>query len=156
MKQSWDKHCENLNAMGDVLTELMETIPDSMRNVKIKNKLKKVWAKVRISTNSMDQFVSPVKSIKVDSPWQTDKFQTAWQFWKDYLNEQHGFIMRSRMEVKQLKRLAELSANDPDKAIRILDVAEAGGYTRIFKIDEEPEKENNNAKKFSLNAYKKN
>ena len=75
-----------------------------------------------------------VDPVEVTLPWNDDTFATAWSEWKDYLAEQHGKRMKSRMERAALEHLKELSDGDETLALQYLRFAMATGYQRFFKV----------------------
>lgn len=83
----------------------------------------------------MDQFIAPLDPIKVESPFDQEDFRYIWRTWKEYQQEQHGRMMRSRMEQQSLHYLAEISNNDPDLAISYLRFAMANGYKGFFRVE---------------------
>lgn len=84
----------------------------------------------------MDQFISPVDPIKVESPFDQEDFRYMWKMWKEYLTEQHGVLMRTRMEQASLDFLSEISENNPDKAIDAIRFAMKSNWKSLYKIEE--------------------
>lgn len=74
--------------------------------------------------------------VSIELPWQGDKFKDAWQYWKDYLREQHRTYIKSRAERKMLARLKKISDGDEQRAIEYLDFAESTLYRNFFKVTE--------------------
>jgi hypothetical protein len=84
---------------------------------------------------TFDQFITPLDPIKVESPFDQDDFRYFWKTWKEYLQEQYGRSIRSRMEQMSLDYLSEISENNPDLAISYLRYAMANGYRSFFKVE---------------------
>lgn len=76
----------------------------------------------------------PVEPVEITLPWDDDPFTKMWQDWKDYLVEQHGKRMKSRMERAALEHLKEISGGSEETAIQFLRFAMASGYPRFFKV----------------------
>ncbi len=102
------------------------------------------WDNITRAYNEISQYVTPVDPLDVKLP---KKFSAdlidKWQFWKDYLVEQHGICMKSRMEIESLKRLMSLADDDPKKAIQILELAIATGYKNFFSPDKKDQQNSN-------------
>ena len=138
MRKEFDKLTTNLNTFGESLEEFISVTPQSNEFVKRIANLNKLWTKVQTAANELENFVRPVETldIKIPKELNCDKFIEAWKYWKDYLTEQHGITILSRMEIKALKLLFDLSECDPDKAIKLLEYAEAKGSRSFYKVDE--------------------
>ena len=87
--------------------------------------------------DEMDRRVNAtMEPVEIDLPWKSDQFKEAWQYWKEYLREQHHVYVRSRAEKKMLARLKKISEDDEQKAIEYLDYAEGTLYRMFFKVTE--------------------
>lgn len=143
----WNETTESLAAFEEKMNEFVAIVPQSPELYKQKNNLKKLWDKVRRNINEVDKFITPPAAIEVKIPkeFNNDKFVEAWQYWKDYLEEQHAIKMRSRMEVKSLMHLVEISEKDPEKAMKYLNYAIAKGSKSFYKVDDisKPHKNSN-------------
>lgn len=137
MKDHWETLGNDLRNFQGQLEELLEMLPQSAKIHARQNALIKLWNKVKRAVDEMDPFISPVKSVAVNSPMLVNAdFTATWQFWKDYLNEQHGIIMRSRTELMALKRLMDIATEKPELAVKYLEIAMAGGYKNFFEVKE--------------------
>lgn len=103
-------------------------------NSKMKE-LVKAWADICKFMNELDEFITPVEPLQLTAI-EDKKLSDTWHTWKEYLQEQHGFSMRSRMEHYSLQLLTRLSAGDPAKAVEYLEYAMSRGYRNFFKPDE--------------------
>lgn len=104
----------------------------------------------------LDTILTETKTVDkatVDYPWDSENFLNAWKEWKDYLVEQHGLVLSTRAEKKQLKYLKEYSGDNETAAIEILDYAESRLYIMFFKIDEKPKKNKKGPKTISDGEY---
>lgn len=124
MKEEWENLLTEMSNLKDELETLLEMVPLSAKFHQKTSSINKIWKRLQRAVNQVDQYITPVKSIKVTSPLLSDPdFKSAWQMWKDYLNEQHGIVMRSRAELMGLKRIAEISEDKPELAIKYLEFA---------------------------------
>jgi len=137
MKQSWERAETSIMVFKQELEELYDLLPKSVKIHQKTATLNKAWKKVQISLNEMDKFISPVKSVDVKSNlFNNEKFREAWILWKDFLNEQHGIVMRSRAELMALKRMLDITSDNPDKAIFYLEYAMSRIEKNFYKVDE--------------------
>lgn len=137
MKESWDSLCDDVQNLKEQLEELLEMVPQSAKFHQKTNAINKVWKRLQKGVNDVDQFITPVKSIKVVSPLLEDgDFKQAWQLWKDYLNEQWGIVMRSRAELMGLKRMADIAEEKPALAIKYLEFAMSRMDRNFYKVNE--------------------
>jgi|GEM_PF-2695505 len=144
MIQHYNNLYEILIDFQEKLEEFISVVPDSAEMYKRKLSIKRAWEKSQRLVNELGKFISPVTELDVKLPdkFNSDKFIEAWKFWRDYLEEQHAIKMKSRMEIKSLKLLLELSNKDPELAIKYLDYASARGSKSFYKIDDSTTKSN--------------
>ena len=138
MKKTWDNLTAYTQSFKDEFEALLNILPDSAAIYKQQKRLDKAWRKLQSGFNQMDEFVSPmIKSVEVNSPLLKDAdFIAKWKFWKEYLIEQHNIHVRSRSELMALKRLSEITNEKPAIAIKYLEFAMAGNYTRFFVVNQ--------------------
>ncbi len=141
MKQTWESLENNFSSVKQELEELNELLPKSVKiHQKVAN-LNKAWRKLRISLNEMDKFITPVKSVEVKSKLFDDQaFRETWNLWKEYLIEQHGIHMRSRAELIGLKRMLDISGDDPKIAISYLEYSMSRLEKAFYKVIEKEDK----------------
>jgi hypothetical protein len=132
----WNEICTQIEASELKISEFMATAGLSASQLKKLQKFLCEWNKTKKLAEAFDLFISPVDPIKVESPFDQDDFRYIWKTWKDYLCEQHGKLMKSRMEQMSLDHLADISGNNPDLAIGYLRFAMANGYRGFFKVDQ--------------------
>ncbi len=151
MKQQWDKTYESLVYFKDELETYFSALPQSASLKKMQNKVNSLWKEAIANIREFDKFVSPVSPVEILFPDKNEKFINTWNFYKEYLSEQHGITMRSRMETKALKLLWELAEEDPIKAVEYLNYAMARGYRNFFKPD--PNQKNKPDEERSSNPF---
>jgi len=148
MEKEWSEAESSILQFKRELEELADLIPKTNRIHQKISAINKAWRKVQNSLNAMDKFISPVKSIEVNSALLTDSaFRECWTLWKEYLNEQHGITLRSRAEVTSLKRMLEISEDNPKLAISYLEYAMSRLEKYFYKVidkDNNPKHRNSN------------
>ena len=146
MINRWNEYCAQIEATDQKLNEFIETSGLSSLQLKRLQKFTCDWNKLKKLAEAFDQFISPVDPIKVESPFDQEDFRYIWRTWKEYLNEQHGALIRTRREQMALDYLAQISNNNVDVAIDYLRFAMAHGYRKFFIVDDKakstPEKIN--------------
>ena len=136
MLKHWNKFCEQITAAEAKLQEFLTGGGLSALQLKKLQKFIKDWNDLKAMADDFDRFVNPIDPIKVESPFDQDDFRYIWRTWKEYLSEEHGITMRSRREQMALDLLAELSENNPDRAIWFLRFAMGHGYRKFFIVSE--------------------
>lgn len=134
MINHWNEICQQIEVSEEKLSEFIESAGLSASQLKKLQKYIFEWNKSKKLAKTFDQFLLPVDPIKIESPFDQDDFRYIWKTWREYMQEQHGRLMRSRMEQMSLHYLAEISENNPDLAISYLRFAMANGYRSFFKV----------------------
>jgi len=146
MINNWNNICAQIEASDERLAEFIESAGLSSLQLKKLQKFTAEWNKAKKMAEDFDRFISPVDPIQVETPFDQEDFRYIWRTWKEYLQEQHGILMRSRREQMSLDYLSEISENNPDLAISYLRFAMAHGYRGFFIVTEKqkttPEKIN--------------
>jgi len=132
----WNKICEQIDKAENVLSEFIDGAGLSVTQLKKLEKFTREWNKSKKMAEEFDRFIAPVDPIKVESPFDQDDFRYTWKMWREYLAEQHGILMRSRMEQASLDYLAEISDNNPDLAMSYIRFAMKGPYKSFFRVGE--------------------
>ena len=136
MIKHWNEICDKINEAENKLQEFILSAGLSALQVKKLEKFTKDWNKTKQLAEQFDKFISPVDPIKIESPFDQKDFRYIWKMWKEYLAEQHGILMRSRMEQAGLDYLSEISENNVDKALKYIRFAMAKGYKSFFIVEE--------------------
>ena len=132
----WNEICQQIELSEKKLNEFIDTAGLSASQLKKLNKYICEWNKMKKLAIEFDKFLTPVDPIKIESPFDQEDFRYIWKVWKEYNSEQHGRLMRSRMEQMSLHYLAEISESNPDLAIGYLRFAMANGYKSFFKVND--------------------
>lgn len=155
MRQTWDKTFENLTTLGQMLDDLLQILPQSASFKKRSTRIRRKWNQIQGNVTELDEYISSqVDALDVKLPFDTEKFFEAWQYWKEYLIEQHNIRMKSRYEIMALQELVQINDNDQQECIRCLKYAMAHGYRKFFKLDpkqsnQEPIKQESNDPDFN-------
>lgn len=139
MKKQWDNLFDNLSEFQEQLETFLSDADLKPTDSKNALALTKMWAQITNMANDFDQFVTPVESLTVEE-FKDKNLKEAWSFYKDYLTEQFGIVMRSRYEKKSIELLKKYSDNDNDAAVNILNICTGNGYQRFFKINNKDDK----------------
>ena len=134
MLTHWNEICTQIEAADHKLTEFIDSAGLSVTQLNKMRKFSSEWNKFKKMAKVFDHYIAPVEPIKIESPFDQDDFRYIWKTWKEYMQEQHGRLMRSRMEQMSLHYLAEISDSNPDLAIGYLRFAMANGYRSFFKV----------------------
>lgn len=121
MKQHWDNIWKQIEDVNHEFEQVLSNAGLSGSTIKKFAAFVKGWNKLKDMAEDFDQFITPVESIVNTLPWETPCFAEKWKFWKDYLQEQHGQVMRSRSEKMALAYLEQLSESSEEKACKIID-----------------------------------
>jgi hypothetical protein len=161
MKSEWEQITKNIQDLGLSLEDLLEMLPMGKKYFKAKQGIEKQWRELGRSVDKFDPYISDlIDSITLNHPWINDDFLKTWQLYKDYLFEQHGIRMKSRMEQQRIEWLITNSENDYKKAIMWLKYFMASGNSSLYipkNISLEHDAKNTESKKaeFKLPAAKK-
>jgi hypothetical protein len=135
MINHWNEIYQQIEATDAQLSEFIQGAGLSVLQLKKLQKYIEQWNRSKKMAETFDQFITPLDPIKVESPFDQDDFRYFWKTWKEYLQEQYGRSIRSRMEQMSLDYLSEISENNPDLAISYLRYAMANGYRSFFKVE---------------------
>jgi len=148
MKAQWNELTEKLQEFKVPLEDLLQIIPLGKRYFRIKQKIEKNWKDVIRAHEKLDPFISDVvDSIPINNPWSSDDFKSTWRIYKDYLKEQHGLQMQSRMELYRLEWLKENTKDNPNLAIVWIKYWIARGSEAIYKVNVEQNNEQEDGEK---------
>lgn len=142
MKKQWDDFTEKLKDFRSPLEDMMQELPLSKKYYRMKVKIEKQWKELSRAFEKVDVFINDtIESVPVDSPWASDDFKKTWHRYKEYLKEQHGVIMKSRMEIARLEWLKKNTEDNPELAITWMKYWMARGSEAIYKVNIDTNKE---------------
>lgn len=120
MLRHWNKIWEQVEVSNKELDDFLQNGGLTSSVIKKLSGFVKTWNSLKMMMQEFDQFVTPVEPILNMLPWETTAFSEAWKFWKEYLQEQHGQVLRSRSEKASLAWLEELAGSNEEEAIKII------------------------------------
>lgn len=91
------------------------------------NKLKKTAV-------DFEELMIPVEPIEVHWPFDDDMLRPVWDYWKNYLIQQHGIRYGTYAEQEALEYLHQLHEGDSQMAKQSLKYSMANLYSRFFKV----------------------
>lgn len=121
MIQHWDKIWKQVEETNKELETFLENGGLTTSSIKKIGGFVKTWNLLKKMVEDFDQFVTPVEPISNILPWETQTFIDQWKFWREYLQEQHGQVMRSRSEKMALAYLEQLADGNEEKACKIIE-----------------------------------
>lgn len=140
LRQLWEPLWGALESANAAFNEFLQgglSVADGQRVKQFVSKWDKLKNQAEQYYDALDGLTNQqTEPVDVEMPWGSDEFKAAWQYWKDYLKEQHHIYLKSRMEKKSLAQLKKISDDSEQKAIEYMDYAEAGGYRKFFKVTE--------------------
>lgn len=74
------------------------------------------------------------RNIKIELPWEDDRFTETWKLWTNFKKEQFQFNYKPISEQGALKDLADLSGGDMEKAIEIIHQSIKKGWKGFFEL----------------------
>jgi len=148
MKQTFEKVIQKTNEFNVVIEDVLNLLRDTPKNFKLKKKVEAAYRSLKRSMEMHEGLITdvvpPINHKKTDYP---ADFIDTWNIYKDYLTEQFGIRMGSRMQLYRLKLLFEHTNKDFSIARRWLEFYMASGSANIFPVNEQKLEEINERKK---------
>lgn len=120
MKEQYQKLEESIQDVYNIYKE-MASIMSGPKMEAYKRKIEKGFVTVDYRLKKLEEYVPKVDPIEVQNEWGGEEFYQAWNFYKDYLKEQHNKALASRTELKLIKFIKDISDGDVSLAIKYLD-----------------------------------
>lgn len=141
MHKLWNDHCRSLDKLRKTIEAMSERLPGGTPGKRIRDSLSRSWEMLSESIDRLDEaFIDSVQPLPVDFPWRDKEFVAHWTLYKEYMNEQHGVVIKSRMEQSRLRLIKRYSNDDRQTFIRTIDYYMAIGAEGVFAVNFEPEK----------------
>lgn len=144
MKESFNNIVDKTNHLNGKLENLFEILPDSPKFYKLKKQTEGAYKFLKQALERHNDLISDsvpkIRSKSADFP---KEFIETWNIYKDYMIEQHGMRMRSRMIKFRLELLLDLTDKDFKLATRWLRYYMSAGSPSIYPVNEFEIKENN-------------
>lgn len=134
--KEWGAIEATLSRLREHLNQALEMLPQYGSARKLRGQIEKSWQEVVDTSDVLDELVnSRIEPLPVDFPWTDKDFVGVWQLYKDYLLEQHGIEMQSRMEGARLRYIIKFSGSDRNKAIELIEYYMSYGGSNIFPVN---------------------
>ena len=138
MKNTFNNIIQKFNEFNVLIEDVLNMLPNTPKNYKLKLKVeaayKTLTRALQMHEDLITDIVPPVNIPTTDYP---KEFIDTWNIYKDYLIEQFGIRMRSRMQIYRLELLFQYSNNDFKLATRWLKYYMAAGSSNIFPVNEQ-------------------
>ena len=140
---------------------MLNSLPDSPKNYKLKKKIEAAYRTLKRAIQRHEDLITDsVPAIKSKKEAYPKEFIEIWNVYKDFMIEQLGIRMGSRMQKFRLELLFDLTDNDFLKAAKWLKYYMASGSQNIYPVKDfviEQTEEKNDGKKagFVLPGQKK-
>lgn len=158
--KKWEKCWNQLEELNRLSRTVLYTILTTTQRLRTLDVFKSLDTLIELNENfyeNFDEFMNnlhKVEPVEIKLPWEGKRFEIAWDNWKKYLIEQHGIVISSRTQQKQLENLYKITEGDENKAYQSIDYSIANFYRSLFKLDEKTDKkEIVDAKKRKENDY---
>ena len=140
----WELHYRALEKLGKNIETMAANLPAGSGGERHRKAVEKSWAEVTETANELDgRITEAVQPLPVKFPWQDKEFTAHWALYKDYLAEQHGILMKSRMEQARHNTIREFSGNDREVFRKTIDFYMALGTSSLFQVNFETSNANN-------------
>ena len=135
MIEEWKKVINEIQSLIDETAVVINGLRNGKDVGKIKNQFNKRVKSVSKSVDDFGSYVKDPEAATVELPFDSEAFKTAWEFYKVYLHEVHGFGLENTVEIKRLSMLFKFAGKDEKTAIEMLDYFIATRSKTIFKPD---------------------
>jgi len=144
MRKSFEEIIQQVNEFTFVMEEALKLLKNSPQNFKIKKKVETAFKGVQLALERHENLITDsVPPMIVDTSKYAKEFADTWKIYKDYMMEQFGIRMSSRMQVFRLTLLSEYANDDFQMATRWLEYYMANGAKNIYPVNElKPEDKN--------------
>ncbi len=137
MRDSFTNLVDKLNTFSELFEQILENLPNSARNYKLKTKSSAAYKAVSRALSRHDMLVTDsVPKLKVKLDDMSNEFIDTWNIYNDYMVEQHGIRMGSRMQKYRLELLIKYTERNLVTATSWLKFYMATGSQNIFPVNE--------------------
>lgn len=136
MRNSFNTIIQKANEFNMLIEDAMNMLPDTSKNYKLKKQLETAYRTLKKAMERHEEMITdsvPPIPKKIECP---PEFTENWNVYKDYLIEQHGIRMGSRMEKYRIKLLYEITEKDFAKAARWLEYYMGAGSGSIYPVND--------------------
>jgi len=144
MRKSFDDIVQKVNELTFVIEEALNLLKNSPPNFKIKKKIETDIKSLKRSFERHEMLITDtVPPMIVNTSKHAKEFVETWRIYKDYMTEQFGIRMGTRMQAFRLKLLAEYTNDDFKLAAKWLEYYMARGSENIYPVKQLNSEEKN-------------
>jgi len=148
MRDTFEKAVQKTNEFNVLIEDLLNVLPDTAKNYKLKKKVEAAYKSLKRAMEMHESLITDVvPKLKVKTDSYPADFVDTWNMYKDYLVEQFGIRMGSRMQKFRLQLLFDYTNNDFKQATRWLQFYMAAGSASIYPVNEQKLEEKNDQQK---------
>ncbi len=137
MRKSFNNIISKLSEFSLLLEDALANLPNSAKNYKIKTKVDSAYKSLNRTIEIHESLITDVvPKLKVKTDGYTNEFIDIWNIYKDFMLEQFGIRMGSRMQIFRLQLLFDYSNNDFKLAASWLKYYMANGSSNIYPVNE--------------------
>lgn len=153
MRDSFNNIIQKTNEFNVLIEDTLNMLPDSPKNYKLKKRVEAAYKTLkRAMERHEDMITDSVPPVSIKTDLFTKDFLETWAIYKDYLIEQFGIRMRSRMEKFRMDLLFDLTGKDMEKAKQWLEYYMSAGSSSIYPVNDFEIKEQKNGKTTEFKA----
>jgi hypothetical protein len=137
MRKTFDDIVQQVNEFSFVMEDAINLLKNTPQNFKLKKKIETAFKSISRAIERHEALITDaVPPMIVNTSPYAKEFVETWKIYKDYMLEQYGIRMGSRMQVFRLKLLAEYSNDDFQLAKKWLEYYMANGSANIYPVNQ--------------------
>lgn len=134
--KKWAEHCDAIEKVRSIIEDIASQLPESGSGRKQRKAITDAWRIIGQTTDDIDELLNAaVQPLPIKFPWKDKEFMELWSLYKDFLWEQYGFQMKSRMENSRLNAIRDFCNGDRKLAMRSINFYMAYGTVGVFPVD---------------------
>ena len=141
MKTKWEQFWKEIEKTDVEINSFLETGCLNTVGIRKAQVFVNQWNIAKKQAAEVDKHIMTVDPLQVQLSFKTEPLVEMWIRWKDYINEQHGQIMKSRSEQSALEHLMEIAGKDEARAVKFLRYAMTNRYKNFFAIEDKDTKQ---------------
>ena len=132
MKEIWNDAWNELECVNKRMNEYLEK--STVNSLK---QLTTAINRLNEKCEKFDTYMQPSEPKEIELPFTSKEFADTWNTWKDYLQEQHGQVIRSRSQQSALTILKQYAEDNEETAIFMLHHAMMTRARNFYKVTKE-------------------
>lgn len=135
MRKTFDDIVQQVNEFTIVIEDALNLMKNTPQNFKLKKKVESANLSIQRAFEKHEALITDsVPPMIVNTSKHAKEFVDTWKIYKDFMLEQFGIRMGSRMQVYRLKLLAEYTNDDFALAAKWLEYYMARGSENIYPV----------------------